>query len=529
MSRDMHRLQELVRLHRLRTGAREVARLLGMSPNTERAYRLAIADAGLLEGEPTALPELDELRRHVLARWPEQAKPQHVSSAEPWREAISRLLDGGLGPTAIYDRLRLEHADFAVSLSAIKRLCDAITRAQGPRENDVVIPVDTPPGEIAQVDFGYVGKLWDPEARRVRKAWVFVMVLGWSRHFFARIAFDQTIDTWLSLHVDAFHGFGGVPKTIVPDNLKAAVVRAAFGVDGAAVLNRSYRELARHFGFRIDPAPIYSPEKKGKVENTIGYAKSNFFAARGEADAGLLQAELDRWISEIAGQRIHGTTRRRPLEVFMATERTVLMPLPAKAWSPCTWREVRLHRDCHARIEHALYSAPWRLIGKLLLARLHGRSVELYWEDTRIAVHERAGPGERRTIEEHLPAHRSAYRHRTREYWEERAEALGEDVLIYVRECFDSDDVLSKLRTVQAIVTLLERHPVERARATCRRARFYGNYEYRAVKAILVKALDTEPLPIALVAGATPSASPRFARDVRELLRNHEGDDDASN
>ncbi len=108
MSRDMHRLQELVRLHRLKTGSREVARLLGMSPNTERAYRLAIADAGLLDGDPDALPELAELRARVLARWPEQAKPQHVSSAEPWRESIVRLLDDGLGPTAIHDRLRLE-------------------------------------------------------------------------------------------------------------------------------------------------------------------------------------------------------------------------------------------------------------------------------------------------------------------------------------------------------------------------------------------------------------------------------------
>lgn len=201
MSRDMHRLQELVRLHRLKTGSREVARLLGMSPNTERAYRLAIADAGLLDGDPDALPELVELRARVLARWPEQAKPQHVSSAEPWRESIVRLLDDGLGPTAIHDRLRLEHADFAISLSALKRLCDAITRARGPRANDVVIPVETPPGEIAQVDFGYVGKLWDPEARRVRKAWVFVMVLGWSRNFYAEIVFDQTIDTWLRVHV----------------------------------------------------------------------------------------------------------------------------------------------------------------------------------------------------------------------------------------------------------------------------------------------------------------------------------------
>jgi transposase len=104
--------------------------------------------------------------------------------------------------------------------------------------------VETRPGEVAQVDFGYVGRLYDPRARVMRKAWVFVMVLGYSRHLFARITFDQTTETWLRMHVEAFEELGGVVEVVVPDNLKAAVIRTAFGIEGPTALNRSYRELA---------------------------------------------------------------------------------------------------------------------------------------------------------------------------------------------------------------------------------------------------------------------------------------------
>ena len=131
----------------------------------------------------------------------------------------------------------------------------------------MAIPVETEPGEVAQVDFGEVGRLFDPETQRLRRAWAFVMVLGFSRQMVVRVVFDQKLTTWLRLHVEAFEELGGVVRTVVPDNLKAAVIRAAFGVSSSTALNRSYRELARHYGFKVDPTPPYAPQKKGKVES----------------------------------------------------------------------------------------------------------------------------------------------------------------------------------------------------------------------------------------------------------------------
>lgn len=163
------------------------------------------------------------------------------------------------------------------------------------------------------------------------------MVLGHSRRMVARIAFDQKVETWVRLHVEAFAELGGVPEVIVPDNLKAAVVRAAFGVGGVTALNRSYRELARHYGFRVDPTPVRQPKKKGKVESGVRYVKRNGLAGLAGADVDAARAHLARWIEGIANQRIHGTTQRRPAEVFAAEERDTLRPLPSVSFVPVIW------------------------------------------------------------------------------------------------------------------------------------------------------------------------------------------------
>jgi len=460
---DMHRLVELVRLHRLGCGAREVARLLKMGPNTERKYRKALDGAGLLAGEAESLPPMDQLKQAVLQALPVKTPKQHVSSLERWRQAIEGMVDKGSSPTAIYDRLRLEEKDFAGSLSAVKRLCLQLRKAQGVQPEDVAIPVETAAGEVAQVDFGYVGKLLDPDRKVLRNAWVFVMVLGYSRHMVGRIVFDQKVETWQRLHIEAFEELGGVPQVVVPDNLKAAVVRAAFGVNEVTTLNRSYRELARHYGFKVDPAPPRSPEKKGKVESGVKYAKRSFFKPRDELDAEILQLQLNEWVRQIAGQRLHGTTQKKPLEVFEAQERQELLPLPEQRFEPVTWREAKVHPDTHIMLEKAMYSVPWPLIGKQVLVCAKGGSVYIYADDERVATHKRGRPGQRMTIEAHLPPHRRELRHRNRSYWEQRADGIDPAVGHYIREVFDSDDVLYQLRVAQNIVTYLEQFPPARA------------------------------------------------------------------
>ena len=522
---DMDRLQELVRLHRMGSGGREVARLLGMSPNTERAYRLALDASGLLAGPIADLPTLERLKAAVEERLPRKLPPQQVSSLEPWLESIATRWRAGAGPRAIYDALRLEDSTFVESratLSAVKRVCSRLKRARGVQPEEVAIPVETRPGEVAQVDFGYVGRLYDPKARVMRKAWVFVMVLGYSRHMVARIVFDQSTETWLRLHVEAFEELGGVVETVVPDNLKAAVVRAAFGVDGGTALNRSYRELARHYGFKVDPAPVFDPEKKGKVESGVKYVKRNFFRPSKEKDASLAGGLLQRWVHEIAGTREHGTTHRRPLVEFREVEQGALQPLPALRFEPTVWKEARVHQDSHVIFDKRLYSVPWRLVGQVVWVRATAGTVAIFHDDVRVATHDRRDLGHRSTQDGHLPEHRADLRHRSRSYWEERADRVGPDTGRLIREVFDSDDVLSMLRTAQAIVGYLERHPRERAEGASRRASHFGTFTYQGVKNILVRALDLEPLPAGAALPGSPQESFRFARSAAELLHRME-------
>ena len=513
----MHQLQELVRLHRLGTGAREVARLLGVSPNTERDYRIAFTTARLLEGNIDDLPALDVLK----AALPYVVPRQQTSSVVEWTSEVKRLVAKGNEARAIHDHLHRQHPGFTGSYFAVKRLVKRLEILAGPKARDVVIPVVTEPGDVAQVDFGYVGELFDPTTNTFRKAWVFVMVLGHSRHQFARVVFDQRSETWLKLHVMAFASFGGVPATIVPDNLKAAVVRCAFGFGEEPSLHRSYVELARYYGFKVDPAPPVDPEKKGKVEAGIKYVSRNFFDPRDEReDVTVVNAALATWVRETAGLRIHGTTGRRPIEVFEAEERATLLRLPPLGWVATTWRKVRVHPDTHISFEKRFYSVPWRHIGMDAWVRVTPDAVDIFVDDSRVAMHPRHGKGVWSTVDAHLPAGRSDLRNRSRSFWEGRARVIGDEVLAWVAETYDGSDALSPLRKVQAVVTLVEGFPRERANNACKRASHFGIRDFRGIKDILKKALDFEPLPLPLIPppSASPPPPPRFARSTSQLL-----------
>jgi transposase len=514
----MHRLQELVRLYRLGTGVRERARLLAMSTRTERAYRAALAAADLLEGPPDAVPELAVLRAAVEVAKPVPLARDAPSSVDRWLDEIHRQAKAGAGPQAIWDRLHRTKPEFTASVSAVKRAVRRWRREQPVKPEDVAIPVVTAPGEVAQVDFGFAGWFFDPDSGKVRKAWVFVMVMAFSRHLFAKLVFDQKASTWIQLHVEAFDWFGGVPETIVPDNLKAAVVRAAFGVGDRheLALNRSYRELAHYYGFKVDPTPVASPKKKGKVESAVKYVCRNFLVAGMFDTLVAANADLPSWLLATAGQRIHGTTGRRPLEAF-ATERPALRPLPATPYDPVIWKQATVHADSHVEFERRLYSVPWVHLGQQVWVKATRHSVLVYLNDERIATHQRRGADRHSTTPGHLPEHRADLAQRSLTYWTERADHLGEDVGTYVRHVIASDDTLSKLRDVQAIVTHLEQFPQVRAAAAARRADYYANYTYPGIRRILAHALDLEPLPRD---GARHGqlTTPRFARRVSELL-----------
>lgn len=346
-----------------------------------------------------------------------------------------------------------------------------------------VVRVETAAGQEAQVDFGYAGLTRDPLTGRVRKTWVFVMVLSFSRHMYAELVYDQSVATWLNCHLHAFDWFGGVPRRIVLDNLKAAILKACR--EDPAV-QRSYREFAEHHGFLIDPNPPATPRLKGKVEQGgVHYLKRNFLAGRDIEPTNELQAKLAEWLLSEAGQRCHGTTRQRPLERF-AVEQPALLPLPRSAYDLAEWKQPQVERDCYISVDGAFYSAPHRLVGTRLWVRVGLRTVRLYGEDhVAIWTHEKAEPGERRTCLDHLPAGKVPGLTLTREGCLAQAEGIGSATRRVVEQLL-AERPVDKLRSAGRLVALAPRYGTERLEAACQTALDHGEVDYVLVKTILL-------------------------------------------
>jgi transposase len=330
-------LVELVRLLRAGASDRTLTRVLRHNRRTVVKYRVWAEQQGFLAGEaPTAAL----LQRAHTASFPVVPPPQQRSSVAAYQEEIAAYRARGLEAAAIRARLEEAHGH-PVSYSAVWRLVRrlATTDARETRKasREAVVRVEVKPGSEAQVDFGYAGLSVDPRSGAVRKTWVFVMVLAFSRHLYAELVFDQREETWLLCHQHAFAFFGGVPERVVPDNLKAAVVRASFTEPEAS---RAYRERAEHYDFLIDPNPPRSPHLKGKVEQGgVHYVKRNYLAGRCALESPpqsveTLNGGLRVWCLEVAGRRLHGTTKQQPLERCQSVEQAALRPLPPTPYTP---------------------------------------------------------------------------------------------------------------------------------------------------------------------------------------------------
>ena len=494
---------------RLRSSSsdRQVSKDVGVARETVRRYREWAQEQGLLDGE---LLPLADLNRLLDATLPRLTPPQNSSTVEPYRDLVVQLRREGVEVRAAYCRIR--ERGYQGSYSSVYRFVRAVEKNRGgmPWE-DAVVRVETPPGEEAQVDFGYAGWMFDPQTQRSRKAWVFVMTLSYSRHQYAEFVFDQSVGTWLGLHVRAFAFFGGCPKRITTDNLKAAVVKASWD---DPVINRSYAECAEHYGFLISPCRPRTPEHKGKVESGVHFLKRNFLAGRGALEVCALgtpfearlaappegrvvldferaNRDVRQWCLEEAGKRCHGTTRDQPIERFTDVERACLKALPRHSYDPGDFRRVKLHRDCHVVFDNSYYSAPFGLVGQMLLVRGGLTTVRIY-DSTHmlVATHERSPqPGGRKTLNDHMPTHKLPGLLQTRESCLEQAASVGPRTLEVVQVML-SDPIRDRLGTAGRLVRLEAKYGAARLEDACRRACSFQEHEYKTVKRILENGTD---------------------------------------
>ena len=505
---DVLDIREIIRRLQAGDGERQIARDTGRSRNTVKKYKQWAEAEGLLEvGE---LPDPKSLEERLEAVKPPPS-PGPSSSVEPYRDFVEEKLRDGVEKKALHGLLK--ERGFTGSYSALRRFA---ARIEG-REPEKFVRVETAPGEEAQVDFGYAGELFDPVSARMRKSWVFVMTLSFSRHQYTEIVFDQRVETWIALHVRAFEFFGGVPARVVVDNLKAAIVRAVLHDPEA---QRSYRDLAEHYDFLISPCRPRTPRHKGKVESGVHYVKRNALAGREFRDINEANEHLSRWVLEVAGRRDHGTTHEEPLERF-EREKETLKALALSRYEVSVWKKAKVHPDCHVVFDYSYYSVPHRLVGQKVMLRATSSRVEIYHEHQRVTSHRRATRrGEWITNLEHYPPEKVQGLLPEPVRLREESQRVGPSVGEFIDRLL-GDKPLDRLRGAQGVLRLAKRFGTKRLEAACRRALSYDEIRYVTVKSILEKELDLveEPADILQLPGPLPKTS-RFARAASELAAN---------
>jgi len=507
---EMHHYRQVLTRMRLGESDRSIARsaLMGRRKITE-LRQIALENNWLDPDLP--LPDDKDLANHLHHRKDDNLQPSLV---EPYSNEVLAWRKDGIQGTTIHATLVRKYG-FQGSYSSVRRFLSQFKT----NHPEVTTILEFDPGDAAQVDFGKGPTIIDVFTGEIISTWFFVMTLAYSRHQYAEIVPDQKIGTWLGCHRRALEFLGGVPRRIIIDNAKCAIVKACFH-DPA--VQRSYAEYAEGYGFLISPCPVRDPKKKGRVESGVKYLKRSFLPLRDFRTLTDANSQLKQWILEEAGNRIHGTTKQRPLSMFAETERHLLQPLPDRSPENAQWARVKLHGDCHVRFLNCLYSAPFRLCGNTLWLKATDEVVRIFHNYQLVACHPRlTKPGDRSTVDDHLPPNALAYKMRDPQWCLKQARAVGPCCTKLIEALF-ADRVLDNLRAAQGIIRLGDKYGPKRLEDASRRALFYDNPRYGTVKTILKKGLDQladQPVLFESLADVYTGQA-RFGRDITLLNTN---------
>ena len=473
----------------------EMSGSLGVDRKTIRKYVAPAIAAGITPGGPARgeaewqelirewFPELADTRLRQVT-WP--AIGGH-------HDYIVGQMKAGVRMSTIHQRLRDEHG-LAASVASLRRYVAANVPEEARRSQVTVwSPWPAEAGEQAQIDYGQLGRWLDPLTGKLRTVWAFVMVLAYSRHMFVRPVLKMDQRAWTECHVEAFAFFGGVPARLVPDNLKT-------GVDKPDLydpkVNRSYAELAAHYGCLVDPARALKPRDKARVERPMPYVRDSFWRGRDFTSLERMQAEAARWSAEVAGRR-----QCRPLEgaapaaVFETVEKDALRPLPAGPFVLATWATAKIGPDIHAQVDKVLYSVPWRHIGKTADVRITGSMVQFFIGGQLVKSHPRKVRGKQTDFADY-PPEKIAFHMRTPAWCRRKAAGIGPACEQLTGELL-ADNALYRLRAAQGVIGLADKHDPGRLEAACAKAIAAGDPSDRTVRGILAAGAEQEQLPAA--------------------------------
>ena len=432
------------------------------------------------------------------------------SMLDEYREYIEIQLGKELSITRIHQDLQKE---FGVECG-YTTLRDYVAKLRRNTSHAYMV-LHSLPGEEAQVDFGYIGTL--KVNGSPRKAWVFVMSLSYSRYMYAAITLDQSVQTFIRCHTEAFHYFGGVPQTVKIDNLKAAIVETDFY---EPTVQRTYAAFAQHYGFLPNPCRVYTPTDKGKVESNVKYVKDNCFKGRDFADLQEAQRFLSEWLSDTANRRKHGTTGKQPEKVFLEAEKEKLAPLPAQDFIFSKSGSATVRTDCHIVHEGNFYSVPYAYIGMDVDVIEVNHLLKVYYAGKEIALHSLCenAKGEHVTDKNHYPSTKNVSQKELLSSYRAKMAEVGSGAAAFL-EAFKDTEMYQchHYRSISGILALRKKYGDDAVDKACARACHYGNITYRAVKKICESGLYALPLETGSGHMAESSSKIRSLSDYRRM------------
>ncbi|MDX1944234.1 MAG: IS21 family transposase [Pirellulaceae bacterium] len=412
--------------------------------------------------------------------------PGPASKCEPLRELIAAKVAEGLTARRIHQDLG--GAASGVGYDSVRRFIQRLGRTRP-------LPfrrMECAPGEEAQVDFGSGAAVVTPEGKR-RRTHVFRIVLSHSRKAYSEATFTQTTEDFFRCLENAFAHFGGVPQTLVIDNLKAAVAHPDWF---DPELTPKVQSFCRHYGTVILPTKPYMPRHKGKVESGVKYVKNN--ALKGHTFTSLEEQNrhLADWERAVADTRIHGTTKRQVGRVFTEVERAALAPLPTERFACFHEAKRKVNRDGHIEVAKAYYSVPPEYLTREVWVRWDARLVRVFnhrWEQ--IAVHVRHEQGRFSTHGQHLAKEKISGLERGASYLLDKVSLIGPHTQAWAAAMLTARGI-EGTRVLQGLLALTKKHASETLENACETALSHDCFRLRSIRQLLQRQTARQaPLP----------------------------------
>lgn len=400
------------------------------------------------------------------------------SHAARWRELILAKQRQGLSAKRIHQDLVAETGAAQLSYDSVRRF---LKRAGAPPRPLPFRRMHSAPGQEAQIDFGTGAPIITPDGKR-RKTHVFRIVLSHSRKAYSEACHRQTTEDFIRCIENALWHFGGVPQTLVIDNLKAAVAHPDWF---DPEINPKLQSFCRHYGTVILPTRPYRARHKGKIERGIGYVKNNALAGHTFTSLEAQNRHLAHWEQTVADTRIHGTTKQQVGKLFAEVERAALLPLPAERFPFFQEAQRIVNRDGHIEVAKAYYSVPPEYLGRSVWARWDSRLVRVFnHRFEQIALHVRHTAGRFSTLGEHLAPEKISGLERGAKFLLGKVSGVGPQVGQWAEKMLQARGI-EGTRVLQGLAALVRKHPRESLEKACEIALSHGAFRLRTIRQLL--------------------------------------------